>query len=193
MHCMLQRASAEQKALTYKKEGACFIAAVYIHPECVLQSVSCFRQNGCLSPWEGASVSIVGLSVNSAWCWGSSHFLAQIQKDKKHPQLFLIHLFLERKRWSSFLPCSRGSFFSTVGQSWRRWVYLGKASFASGLLRGLIQPLFHRDLWVAVSSSRHRGDPFAALHESPFIHEDLRMCSGSVSSIPASPSHALLV
>lgn len=35
-----------------------------------------------LSPWEGTAVSTVGLSINSAWCWGSSHFLAQIQKDK---------------------------------------------------------------------------------------------------------------
>lgn len=144
-----------------------------------------------LSPWEGAWVNAAGLSINSAWWWGSSHFLAQIQEDKKHPQLFLIHLFLERTRWGSFLPYSRGSF--SVGQSWRRWVYLGKASFASGLLRGLIQPLHHRDLRVAVFSSRHRGNPFASLHEFPFIHGDLRLCSGSVPSAPASPSHALLV
>lgn len=45
---MLQRAPAEQKALTYK-EGACFKATVCIHPERMLQSARRFRGNGCIS------------------------------------------------------------------------------------------------------------------------------------------------
>lgn len=49
VYCMLQRASAEQNVLTYKKEGACFKATVRIHPECMLQSASRFRGNGCIS------------------------------------------------------------------------------------------------------------------------------------------------
>lgn len=146
-----------------------------------------------LSPWEGTAVSTVGLSINSAWCWGSSHFLAQIQKDKNIHSCFSTICFWRGQGGVVFLHYSRGSFSGTVGPSWRRWVYLGKASFASGLLRGLIQLLFHRGLWVAVSSSRHRRHSFASLHEFPFIHEDLRLCAGSVASIPVSSSHALLV
>lgn len=49
VYCMLQRAPAEQKALTYKKEGACFKATVCILPEHTLQSASHFRGNGCIS------------------------------------------------------------------------------------------------------------------------------------------------
>lgn len=59
--CMLQRASAEQKALTHKKQGACFKATVCIHSERVPQSVSRFRENGCLSLLgKASSLALVG-------------------------------------------------------------------------------------------------------------------------------------
>lgn len=177
---MLQRASAELKALTYKKEGACFKAAVYTHPECVLQSVSCFRWNGrVFLLGKVPQRALLGSPSIQHGVEGSSHFLAlRFKRTKTSTAVSDPFVSGEDKAvllvFGVFLPYSRGSFSNAVGQSWRRWVCLGRASFASGLLRGLIQPLFHRDLWVAVSSSRHRGDPFASLCEFPFIHEDIR-------------------
>jgi len=61
VYCMLQRASAEQKTLTYKKEGACLKATVCIHPEHMPQSASRFRGNGCMSfLGKASSLALVG-------------------------------------------------------------------------------------------------------------------------------------
>jgi len=56
-------------------------------------------------------------------------------------------------------------------------LYMGRASCASGLLRGQTQPLFHSGLCVGVPSNRHRGDPFTSLHQLPFITEILGLVS----------------
>lgn len=179
---MLQRASAEQKALTYKKEGVCFKGTVFIHPERVPQSVSRFRGNGCISLLgKESSVAVVGSALTQHGVGGTAISLLTESKGHKTPTaVSLMHFFWERTRRGSFLPYSGGS----ISWSWRcgarlekMGLYMGRGSCASVLLRGQAQPLFRSDLHVGVTVSRHRGDPFTSLRELPFIAEVLGLVS----------------
>lgn len=62
----------------------------------------------------------------SEHCWalhqfsmvlGQQPFPCSDSKGQKYPQLFLIHLFLERTRWSSFLHYSKGVFLVLWGRA----------------------------------------------------------------------------
>ena len=182
VYCMLQRAPAEQKALTYKKEGACFKATVCIHPNRVLQSVSRFRGNGC-TPLLGkaSSLSLVGSPLTQHGVGGTAISLLTESKGCKTPTAVSLTHFSGRRQGRVVSCLTLEGIFpgpGAVGHGRRRWVCIwGEHIVPSGLLRGQTQPLFHSDLRVGVPSSRHRADPFTSLHEFPFIPEVLGLVS----------------
>lgn len=179
VHFMLQRASAEQKALTYKKEGGCFKGAVRVHPECVLQFMRHFRENGCFSVLgKASSLALVGSPLAQH---GVEEIAISLLTESKGHKILI---FLGKEKRGSFLPDYAGCIsWSCCCGAWLE--KMGRMGCASGLLRGQTRPLLHSDLCVAVPSSRHKGDLFTSLHEFPCIPEVLGSVSLSCFFTPA--------
>lgn len=124
VYCMLQRASAEQKALTYKKE--CFKATVCIHPERVLQSASRFRGNGCISLLGKASrLALVGSPLTQHGVEGTAISLLTESKGHKTPTAVSLIHFSGRGQGGVVSCLTLEGVFpgpGAVGHGWRRWV-----------------------------------------------------------------------
>lgn len=124
--CMLQRASAEQKALTYKKEGACFKATACIHPERVPQSASRCRGNGCISLLgKASSLALVGSLPTQHGGGGTAVSLLTESKGHELPTAVSLTHFSGRGQGRVVSCLTLEGMFpgpGTGGHSWRRWV-----------------------------------------------------------------------